>query len=139
MPAQKRRSSSKRFCVDNCPCKSGLPYPLCCAPYHEGALPKTAEALMRSRYSAYALGKVSYIIETTHPNLPVSSVEDIEAFCQQTQFENLEILDKEENAPFARVTFRATLSQRGQDVSFTEKSTFEKVQGKWLYLKGETI
>jgi len=43
----------------------------------------------------------------------------------------------EEKGLFATVTFVAHLSQNQQDASFTEKSYFEKVNGKWLYLNGE--
>ncbi len=40
----------------HCPCDSGTPYNQCCQPLHEGVAATTAEALMRSRYSAYVLG-----------------------------------------------------------------------------------
>ncbi|MEZ5479856.1 MAG: YchJ family metal-binding protein, partial [Thiolinea sp.] len=45
-----------------CPCQSGLSYAECCQPFHEGrAQAPTAEALMRSRYSAYALNLPAYL------------------------------------------------------------------------------
>ena len=48
-----------------CPCTSKKPYDRCCGPFHGGtAAPETAEQLMRSRFSAYALGKVDYLIAT---------------------------------------------------------------------------
>ncbi len=115
-----------------CPCHSGKPYANCCEPFHKGSLPATCEQLMRSRYSAYSLGLVDYIIETTHPDLPVDR-KSTEDFCKNTQFENLRIL----NATDDTVTFHATLSQAGHDVSFTEQSTFAKIDGKWLYQKGQ--
>ena len=40
--------------MSNCPCGSGLAYEACCGPIIAGAPAATAEALMRSRYSAYA-------------------------------------------------------------------------------------
>ena len=52
-------------------CCCGAPVALaeCCGPFVEGAkFPATAEQLMRSRYSAYCLGRVSYLVETTHPS-----------------------------------------------------------------------
>ena len=124
---------------DLCPCGSGNKYTQCCMPLHQGAVASSAEALMRSRYSAYALGLVDYIIKTTHPQNPDASrsvderKKEIEEFCNKTLFEGLQILEKGEGM----VKFTAYLSQEGKDFSFTEKSTFEKVQGNWLYLKGE--
>ena len=127
----------------HCPCKSGNVYADCCKPFHEGSLPDTALKLMRSRYSAYALCIPAYIIHTTHPGSPQFSHDTaawskkISEFCTNTEFKNLEILDFQEKAPFATVTFVAHLTQNKKDVSFTEKSHFEKIKGKWLYRSGQ--
>ncbi|MGB7978026.1 MAG: peptide deformylase [Chlamydiales bacterium] len=126
-----------------CPCKSGHTYGNCCLPFHEGQLPETALKLMRSRYSAYALCLPAYIIHTTHPGSPEFShhtaqwSKKIFEFCKETEFKNLEILHFLENPPFATVTFTAHLIQNKRDVSFTEKSYFEKIKGKWLYRSGQ--
>ena len=57
----------------DCPCHSGLRYKACCAPFHDGAHEApTPEALMRSRYAAFALGLGEYLVRTlpsTHPDL----------------------------------------------------------------------
>jgi SEC-C motif-containing protein len=51
--------------MKNCPCGSGRPYTECCEPYILGkAKAPTAEALMRSRYSAYVEHAIDYIINT---------------------------------------------------------------------------
>ena len=53
---------------DACPCGSPTLYAACCGPLHRGArLAETAEQLMRSRYSAYALGELGYVFRTWHP------------------------------------------------------------------------
>ena len=88
---------------------------------------------MRSRYAAYALHLPDYIVATTHADNP-SPPGEISDFCLNTQFVGLTILAESEELPFATVTFHAHLTQQGQDASFTEKSLFEKVDGKWLYL-----
>lgn len=119
-----------------CPCHSGKPYKTCCAPFHKGLSPPSPLALMRSRYSAYALGKVAYIIQTTHPEKRSSDSKSIQLFCENTHFKNLEILSVEEGSPFSYVTFRATLFQGKEDVSFTERSQFTQVDGKWCYQEG---
>ncbi|MEO8855681.1 MAG: YchJ family metal-binding protein, partial [Burkholderiaceae bacterium] len=54
----------------DCPCDSGARYIDCCGPWHsglsEGVHAPTPEALMRSRYSAYGLGLVDYLLDTWH-------------------------------------------------------------------------
>lgn len=118
-----------------CPCCSGTLYSECCKKFHEGACPQTALELMRSRYSAYALKNAEYIMKTTHPLSPSfekdqdSWTKAILEFCAQSSFEKLEILKFGENW----VHFKAYL---GHGV-LEEKSTFEKLDEKWLYLNGE--
>lgn len=123
-----------------CPCHSSHPYATCCQPYHDGQAPPTAEALMRSRYAAYALGKVGYIIQTTHPDSllrPQNEIawrKELQQFCRETDFVGLQIMATEQlDKQTATVTFRALLLQRGRDASFTEQSLFERVRGRWLY------
>ncbi len=121
-----------------CPCQSGRKYKKCCALYHKGAMPKNALLLMKSRYSAYAVGDSRYIIRTTHPDNPDytddtrSWKESIDHFCRETAFEGLEILDWIDGEREAFVTFRALLSS-GEMV---EKSRFLKENGRWLYFDG---
>ena len=115
-----------------CPCHSGLAYDLCCAPYHMGKEnPPTPLALMRSRYSAYALQKVDYVVETAEVLQNVSEQEkgEIARFSQETTFDGLNIIDVDGDT----VLFKARLSQKGRDVSFREKSLFVWVDGRWKY------
>jgi SEC-C motif-containing protein len=124
-----------------CPCHSGSAYADCCQPFHKGGLPENALKLMRSRYSAYALCLPAYIMQTTHPANPSRDTAEwaqkILDFCRNTEFKSLEILDFQEEGSFATVTFTVGLVQNKKDASFTEKSRFEKVDGKWLYLSGQ--
>lgn len=129
-----------------CPCKSQKKYNDCCRPYHEKTLcPSDAVALMRSRYSAYALALADYIIKTTHPDHIQMSMkiwqwrEQILQFSQETEFLDLEILAFEELPGKAYVTFTASLRQQEKDVSFTEKSLFELKDGIWLYKEAEFL
>jgi SEC-C motif-containing protein len=99
----------------------------------EWTLPPTALALMRSRYSAYSLGLVDYIIQTTHPkNLRKKGAEEIRRFSEETQFVKLEIDGFGEDW----VAFTAHLMQGGHPVLLKEKSQFAKLDDKWLYLSG---
>lgn len=129
-----------------CPCKSQKKYEECCKPYHTGhASPQNALILMRSRYSAYALALADYIIETTHPDHPEAQKknwdwrEEILSFSRETEFIDLEILSFEETETSAFVTFTASLRQNDKDLSFTEKSHFEKKDGVWLYKEAEFL
>ncbi len=123
----------------SCPCCSGIKYEQCCRPWHEGGAAPTALALMRSRYAAYALGNIDYILATTHPHhtealRPVEErKKEIEQFCKGTVFKKLEILEVSEKT----VAFRATLSQQGKDFFLSEKSVFEKLNDRWYYLSGD--
>ena len=45
-----------------CPCGLGDDYDACCGRLHAGAPALTAEALMRSRYSAFAVGDAAYLL-----------------------------------------------------------------------------
>lgn len=128
-----------------CPCHSGKKYDQCCEPFHKGEKnPETALQLMRSRYSAYTISMADYIIQTTHPDNPSYKKDhqqwkrDILRFCNFTEFRDLEISEFSESAngescDEAYVTFTAYLDQNQQDTTFTERSRFLKVNGKWLY------
>lgn len=120
-----------------CPCCSGLNYADCCQPFHVGKAAPTPLSLMRSRYTAYALKKADYIIDTTHPQNPSYDTnrgrwkKSILEFCNNTQFTHLEILETGADT----VTFVASLQQNGKEFLLKEKSQFRKVDSKWLYLK----
>ena len=125
-----------------CLCQSGELYKSCCRPFHNGRRrPKPVE-LMRSRFAAYALGKVGYVVKTEHPQSPrrqqdsVTFRKEIKQFCEQTTFVGLQILDSVTLSEMeATVTFHAVLLQDGKDVSFTECSLFRRGNGRWLYVK----
>jgi SEC-C motif-containing protein len=117
-----------------CPCGSGLKYKKCCQAYHKGKVPENALALMKSRYSAYAMGEVRYIIKTALRDDDINSIKE---FCKNSSFKKLEIIDFIDGENEAYVTFRATIFQGSNDISFTEKSKFIKIDGKWMYESGE--
>ena len=125
-----------------CPCNTGKVYSSCCKILHDGAYPDHALSLMRSRYCAYAYHLADYIIRTTHPNNPNYKqnrkqwIREILAFCQNTKFQKLEILDFIDGTDESYVTFNAHLVQNGLSVELVEKSYFEKVGKQWLYRDG---
>ena len=93
---------------------------------------------MRSRYSAYSLGFVDYILKTTHPNNPDYTVktslwkQSILKFSHNTQFLGLKIGEFIDGETVAYVTFEAILDSG----SLKEKSRFLKENGQWLYESG---
>jgi SEC-C motif-containing protein len=99
---------------------------------------------MRSRYCAYALGLVEYLIKSTHPEGPHWRQDrgawrrELHQWCKQTRFEGLQVLEVEQG-PLAQegfVTFHARLSQDQRDLSFSERSRFTHHEGRWKYLDG---
>ena len=128
-----------------CPCHSGQLYLQCCQPFHEGKKVDNALQLMRSRYSAYARGLTAYIIDTTHPDNPNYNRDhqrwqnELLQFCKSTHFRGLDILEFIEDEIRSYVTFTAHLSQEKNDISFTEKSAFEKMGDRWLYREAVDI
>lgn len=126
-----------------CPCQSDSMYHKCCGPYHSGENPKSALELMRARFSAFALNNPDYIIDTTHEDNPEKIGDlnewkkDLHNFSEKVNFDSLKIEEFIDGESTATVTFTAFLSQEGKDASFTEKSTFKKENGQWLYLKGD--
>lgn len=125
-----------------CPCGSGVQYGKCCHIFHSGKKAATCLALMRSRYSGYAFGDTEYIITTTHPLNPMYAKDknewkkDIASFSKSTTFAKLEILEHTEEEQEGIVIFKAHLFKGKENVSFTEKSYFEKIDGYWLYKEG---
>ncbi len=129
-----------------CPCFSNRLYQDCCKPFHSfRVFPVTADLLMRSRYSAYKLGLSDYIIETTHPEHPdkarprSSWKKEILQFSRSTKFLGLIIISYEDRGSEAEVLFHARLFQGDKDVSFQERSYFERIKDKWLYKSGIII
>jgi SEC-C motif domain protein len=124
-----------------CPCTSKKPYDRCCGPFHAGtALPETAEQLMRSRFSAYALGKVDYLI-STRPNAKRADEnrEELAQYCKSVSCVGLKIVSKEKGGKAddtGLVTFHASLQANGRRSLHIETSSFTREHGQWVYVDG---
>jgi SEC-C motif domain protein len=128
-----------------CPCSSGLRYSQCCAPYHRGqAEPPDAEALMRSRYSAFALREVAYLWKTLHPEHPdrarpeADMLRELRTSAQSHQYPGLVVMDRRppDGQGVAQVLFFAKVFERGKDRSFVERSDFRHDGTGWRYVSG---
>jgi SEC-C motif-containing protein len=120
-----------------CPCGHLLAYSQCCMPFHKQLdFPKTAEALMRSRYSAYVFKNESYLLatwyKTTRPVALNFANEDI----VWQRLEILQIKKGQRGDEKGRVNFKAYYIQNGQSQVLNENSRFKKVKGYWFYVDG---
>ncbi|WP_310448516.1 YchJ family protein [Thiobacillus sp.] len=119
-----------------CPCGSGRTLATCCGRYHGGAPAPDADALMRSRYSAYVLGLEAYLKATWHPDTCPANLE-LDA-TPRPQWLGLTVkaytpLDEHH----ATVEFIARYKLNGRASKLHEVSRFEKIDGHWLYADGE--
>jgi SEC-C motif domain protein len=125
---------------DKCPCGVGRKYKKCCGPLHRGVRPPASpEALMRSRYTAYALGLVDYVIDTTHPDHPAWNADratwgaELETWCNEADFIGLTVHGSGEEADTGWVSFTADYNNEGRKGALAELSRFERIDGRWLY------
>jgi SEC-C motif-containing protein len=131
---------------DDCPCGTGRPYAACCEPFHRGLREAPdAEALLRSRYAAFARREVGYLRATLHPEHPDRALPEAAALAALREaaathrYQGLVVLDRDgPDGGVARVLFHARVFHRGRDRSFVECSEFVNDGAGWRYLAGTT-
>lgn len=119
-----------------CYCCSDTLFSDCCEPFLIGKdKPQTAEALMRSRYSAYCTHNADYLVATTHISTrKYNNKKDILNWATQNNWLKLEILNASENT----VEFKAYFIDNSlQSHCHHEKSTFKKQGNQWYYVDGK--
>ncbi|MBN0040600.1 YchJ family protein [Cellulosimicrobium cellulans] len=121
-----------------CPCLSGDTYGSCCGRYHAGSPAPTAEALMRSRYSAFAVGDADYLRATWHPSTRPADLE----LDDDVEWRRLDVVHTEAGGPFdttgvvefvAHHRSRAHPADRGR---LHEVSRFVREGDRWSYVDG---
>jgi SEC-C motif domain protein len=119
-----------------CPCRplsAPRAYGKCCGPYHEGlSVAPTPEALMRSRYSAYALQSSAYLLATWH----VSTRPKELAFTDAVAWITLKIHATTMQGDAGTVSFTARFRDAGQVGQLRETSQFVREAGAWFYVCG---
>jgi len=116
-----------------CPCGLGEAYESCCGRLHAGAPAPTAEALMRSRYSAFAVGDAGYLLRTWHPSARPRTV----SLDPELRWTRLAVLETRDGGLFdatGTVQFRAIYVHDGQRGVLAETSRFVRLDGQWTYL-----
>ena len=120
-----------------CPCGSGLTYAEDCGRLHAGTAPAaTAEQLMRSRYSAFAVGDGAYLLASWDPATRPRAL-DLDPAVRWT---GLEVLATTGGGLFdaeGTVTFRAHARSGGAEHVQSERSRFRRLDGRWLYVDGD--
>lgn len=126
----------------DCYCGQQSNYAQCCAPFHQGtATPRTAQALMRSRYSAYVVKNDAYLLATWHKTTRPPQID----FSQDhTHWIKLDIVKTKKggvNDSRGVVEFNAFYQQDDNDKveRLHEISRFKKVEGQWFYVDGELM
>ena len=119
-----------------CPCRQKSEtrtYAACCQPYHAGLrVAGSAEALMRSRYSAFALKNAAYLIATWHPSTNPQQI----AFTPGQEWMVLRVVATNTEGDAATVEFIARSRIGGASHVLHEVSRFVREGGRWLYVDG---
>lgn len=126
-----------------CPCQTHaetkMAYATCCEPFHLGnTTPQTAEQLMRSRYSAYVLQDIDYIVATSVPaQQQLLDVQAITSWAKQTDWAGLQIL--KHNAKVGKrhaiVEFKAFFNTAEGIQAHHELSAFVRIIDKTEHAK----
>ena len=128
--------------MSKCPCCSKLNYEACCGLYHDGRLiPKTFEALMRSRYSAYTMANMDYIKKTMQ-GTPLENFNELDAktWSQNAKWLKLKIVNVHNvSSEQGHVEYIASFVENGQHRSIHEISEFQLINGQWFYVNGTDV
>ena len=128
-----------------CFCGSGDTFEQCCKPIIDRIQPApTAQALMRSRYSAYAIIASQYLIDSTHISQRANySKTDIKAWAKESHWQKLEIIECKNGLSadaVGEIEFKAYYKDSKNILRIHhEKSVFKKESGDWFYVSGTII
>lgn len=136
--------------AESCPCQSGQSFTQCCGRWlsEKGSAAPTAEALMRSRYSAFALSDIDYLLRTLEPEQHAADErQQLQQALSANRWLGLRVLDCVEgqaNQAYGEVEFIAfyeslapsTTSGIGQ---LHERSRFRRREGHWYYVDGDML
>ena len=118
-----------------CPCGSGIALDDCCGKWHQGQPAPSAERLMRSRYSAYTLGLIDYLVATTLPAQQAALDRDsMRAWSLGSTWLGLEVEGSELIDTHAFVTFTARWHDGDGELRHRERSAFVQQAGRWYFI-----
>lgn len=129
---------STALLAELCPCQAGKTYAECCAPLHSfEQFPADAEQLMRSRYTAYALRNVEYIVQTTVPSQQrLLDQAALQQWAKTTKWVGLQIVSHQVRVGKTQsaVEFKAIFEADGAQQVHHEKSLFVNINGRWYFV-----
>lgn len=126
----------------HCPCGSQHRFEQCCQPLLVGEHHAvTAEQLMRSRYSAYALENNDYLVATWHPSTcPAQLKQQLINDSGTTQWQSLRIIEHwqgaNQNESFVTFFARYNSAAEQQSGFIYETSRFIRENNRWYYIDG---
>lgn len=122
-----------------CPCGDGQSYADCCQPLHQGQTAPHAGRLMRSRYSAYVLGLIDYLVHTTLPAQQAQlERKAMEQWSSESRWLGLQVVQEDPasgGSARAQVTFTARwVDADGREQSHLECSDFCRLGERWYFI-----
>jgi SEC-C motif domain protein len=128
--------------MEQCPCGSMLLSSMCCQQYISGERDApTAEALMRSRYTAFTQQNANYLFQTFASEWRKGkAVADLKQGLGELTWTGLEVTGIFEGGrqhQTGEVEFLAHYQIKGQSMTLHERSLFIREEGNWRYLKAK--
>lgn len=126
-----------KYDMPACPCGSGLALAACCGRYLAGERAPDAQALMRSRYTAFVMQDEAYLLATWHPSTRPAHL-GLAQEAPRPQWLGLKIMDyRMQDATHATVEFVARQKIAGRAYRLHEVSRFVLESGRWFYVDGD--
>ena len=126
-----------------CPCCSGKEFSACCEPLLKGAAAASPEAVMRARYTAYAMGDIDFLRDSScGPALKEFDYATVKQWAENSEWLGLEIMSTEAGGPEdteGSVEFTARYKVKDHEYVHHERSIFKKVGGVWKFADGKVI
>ena len=122
--------------TDPCPCGRALAYTDCCGRWHAGPLSAPdAQALMRSRYSAYVLDLHDYLMQTWHVSTRPTTLGAPEPGLRWLGLAVTRFVVLDEDHALVEFVARSKLAGRAHRLH--EVSRFVREDGRWFYVDGD--
>ncbi|MDA3926431.1 MAG: YchJ family protein [Kiritimatiellae bacterium] len=125
-----------------CPCGSKLDFDQCCEPFLlDIKKPKTATQLMRSRYTAYAMGTVEFLFKTSSPKVKKEfDADSSRKWAESAKWTGIEVIKEIEGTAKdskGTVEFIAHYTVNETDFNHHERADFAKIDGEWMFMDGK--
>ncbi|NYT66121.1 zinc chelation protein SecC [Alcaligenaceae bacterium] len=121
-----------------CPCASHANYEACCGRWHHGAqrlMAPDAETLMRSRYTAFVLDELDYLLDTWHSSTRPTELQGNEPGVKWVGLQVRQHTQQDDG--HATVEFIARSRHNGKATRLHETSRFIREDGRWFYIDGD--